>query len=53
MTQPIYDCIVVGSGAAGGMAAQKLCTAGLQVLMLEAGRHVDYMGRENYHHKMP
>jgi glucoside 3-dehydrogenase (cytochrome c) catalytic subunit len=53
MSQPIYDCIIVGSGAAGGMAAQKLCAAGLRVLMLEAGRSVDYLGKENYHHKMP
>ena len=53
MSQPIYDCIIVGSGAAGGMAAQKLCRAGLQVLMLEAGRSVDYLGKENYKHKMP
>src|SRR5206468_12131483 len=53
MSQPIYDCIIVGSGAAGGMAAQKLCGAGLRTLMLEAGRSVDYLGRENYKHKMP
>jgi choline dehydrogenase-like flavoprotein len=53
MSQPIYDCIIVGSGAAGGMAAHKLCGAGLNTLMLEAGRSVDYMGKENYKHKMP
>jgi choline dehydrogenase-like flavoprotein len=33
-----YDAIVVGSGAAGGMAAHVLTTHGLKVLMLEAGR---------------
>jgi choline dehydrogenase-like flavoprotein len=36
-----YDVIVVGSGAAGGMAAFELATAGLNVLLLEAGRDVD------------
>jgi choline dehydrogenase-like flavoprotein len=33
-----FDVIIVGSGAAGGMAAYDLSLAGLQVLMLEAGR---------------
>jgi choline dehydrogenase-like flavoprotein len=33
-----YDAIVVGSGAAGGMAAHVLTSRGLQVLMLEAGK---------------
>ncbi len=36
-----YDVIVVGSGAAGGMASYLLTAAGLQVLMLEAGRLLD------------
>ena len=36
-----YDAIVVGSGAAGGMAAHVLTTHGLDVLMLEAGRKLD------------
>src|ERR1041384_8311466 len=33
-----YDAIVVGSGAAGGMAAYVLTSHGLKVLKLEAGR---------------
>jgi len=36
-----YDVIIVGSGAAGGMAAFTLATAGARVLLLEAGRDVD------------
>jgi choline dehydrogenase-like flavoprotein len=36
-----FDVIVVGSGAAGGMAAHELCKKGLRVLMLEAGRDYD------------
>jgi choline dehydrogenase-like flavoprotein len=37
----IYDAIVVGSGAAGGMTAYVLCKAGAKVLMLEAGSNFD------------
>ncbi len=40
-TAPQYDAIVVGSGAAGGMAAYALTKAGMKVLMLEAGRNYD------------
>jgi choline dehydrogenase-like flavoprotein len=36
-----FDIIIVGSGAAGGMAAYDLSLAGLRVLMLEAGRDYD------------
>src|SRR5258708_3742975 len=33
-----YDAIVIGSGAAGGMAAHVLTSHGLEVLLLEAGK---------------
>ncbi|MDX2031616.1 MAG: GMC family oxidoreductase [Blastocatellia bacterium] len=36
-----YDVVVVGSGAAGGMAAHALTAHGLDVLLLEAGRKID------------
>jgi choline dehydrogenase-like flavoprotein len=37
----VYDAIVVGSGAAGGMAVHALTARGLSVLMLEAGKQLD------------
>ncbi len=36
--KPVYDAIVIGSGAAGGMAAHVLTSHGMKVLLLEAGR---------------
>ena len=36
-----YDAIVVGAGAAGGWAAKQLCEAGLDVLLVDAGRAID------------
>src|SRR5213596_2368793 len=36
-----WDIIIVGSGAAGGMAAYQLAMAGVKVLLLEAGRMID------------
>lgn len=38
--QEAYDAIVVGSGITGGWAAKELCEAGLEVLLLEAGREI-------------
>src|SRR2546428_3549616 len=35
-----YDAVVVGSGAAGGMAAHVLTSQGMQVLLLEAGKKI-------------
>lgn len=37
----VYDAIVVGSGAAGGMAAHVLTSHGLKVLLLEAGKNLN------------
>ena len=39
--QKIYDAIIIGSGAAGGMAAKELTARGLEVLVLEAGPPVN------------
>jgi len=36
-----YDAVIVGSGAAGGMAAYVLSSHGMQVLLLEAGKKLD------------
>ncbi|MCY4778639.1 GMC family oxidoreductase [Sphingobacterium sp. UT-1RO-CII-1] len=37
----VYDAIIVGSGAGGGMAGYIMAEAGLKVLMLEAGPFYD------------
>jgi choline dehydrogenase-like flavoprotein len=37
----VYDAIVVGSGATGGWTAKVMTEAGMEVLMLEAGRAFD------------
>lgn len=39
--QADYDVVIIGSGAAGGMAAYSLCKAGVKCLMLEAGPLAD------------
>ncbi len=36
-----YDAVIIGSGAAGGMAAHVLTTHGLKVLLLEAGKKLN------------
>jgi len=36
-----YDAVIVGSGAAGGMAAHVLTTYGMKVLLLEAGKKLN------------
>jgi len=48
----VYDAVVVGSGAAGGMAATELCLKGLKVLLLEAGPKLD-QATDFQHHKKP
>jgi choline dehydrogenase-like flavoprotein len=40
-TPKVYDVIIIGSGAGGGMAAYQLTKAGADVLMLEAGQMYD------------
>ena len=40
MAKKIYDVIVVGTGAGGGMAMKTLCEAGLNVLALNSGRRL-------------
>jgi choline dehydrogenase-like flavoprotein len=41
MSKKIYDAIVVGTGAGGGMAIKTLCEAGLSVVALNSGRRLD------------
>lgn len=37
MNQPMYDAIIIGSGAGGSAAAYRLATTGRQVLLIEKG----------------
>ncbi|HAU93075.1 MAG TPA: GMC family oxidoreductase, partial [Alteromonas sp.] len=41
MTEFAHQVVIVGSGAGGAMAAYELTKAGINVLMLEAGRDYD------------
>src|SRR5262249_7498867 len=37
----VYDAVIIGSGAAGGMAVHVLTSHGMKVLLLEAGKKLD------------
>lgn len=47
-----YDAVIVGSGAASGIAAKELTEGGLQVLLLEAGPQLDPL-RDFLTHRWP
>jgi len=48
----IYDAVVIGTGAGGGMAIKTLCEAGLKVCALNAGRRLD-PSKDFRHHRKP
>lgn len=48
----VYDAVVIGSGAGGGTAAQRLVDRGLEVVLLEAGPSLDPV-RDYAEHKWP
>ena len=52
MPKQIYDVIVIGTGAGGGMAIKALCDAGLKVCALNAGRRLD-PEKDFQNHRMP
>src|SRR6267142_7163252 len=52
MPHPVYDVIVIGTGAGGGMAIKTLCEAGLKVCALNAGRRLDPQ-KDFRNHRMP
>jgi choline dehydrogenase-like flavoprotein len=52
MPKHIYDVIVIGTGAGGGMAIKTLCEAGLKVCALNSGRRLD-PDKDFRNHRMP
>jgi choline dehydrogenase-like flavoprotein len=48
----IYDVIVIGTGAGGGMAIHTLCQAGAKVCALNASRRLD-PGKDFRNHRQP
>ncbi len=52
MPEQIYDVIVIGTGAGGGMAIHALCQAGAKVCALNGSRRLD--PRKDFrNHRMP
>lgn len=51
-SKKVYDALIIGSGASGGMAAKELTERGLEVLVLEAGPPVNPQ-RDFSHHAWP
>ena len=52
MAKQIYDVIVIGTGAGGGMTIKTLCEAGLKVCAINAGRRLD-PEKDFRYHRMP
>jgi choline dehydrogenase-like flavoprotein len=52
MPKSLYDVIVIGTGAGGGMAIKTLCDAGLKVCALNAGRKLE-PAKDFRNHRMP
>jgi choline dehydrogenase-like flavoprotein len=48
----LYDAVVIGTGAGGGMAIKTLCEAGLKVCAINAGRRLD-PNKDFRHHRKP
>jgi choline dehydrogenase-like flavoprotein len=53
VAQPIYDVVIVGSGAAGGTAAWALVNAGLRIAMLDSGPLRKHLEDFPYHAPFP
>src|SRR5229473_5894921 len=52
MAKQMFDVIVIGTGAGGGIAIKTLCEAGLKVCALNAGRRLD-PEKDFRNHRMP